>query len=523
MAEKKKFTMKTPLEPLEVYLLAADNPVGKRQLRPILRRKRAKKVLTREQVTAIKRGRRVLRKDMKERGIKNLNDFEEMAVSLGLYFDRKGLLWPLLLWFSRGNTAMKILATTAVMTTVMTVTEYVVEYVTEYVTEYLTEYVTEYVTEYKTEYLTEYVKEFIKEIQDRDRFTINLSDQMMKTGFELSEKPFDDPTFNPETDSKLALFAIPVTKIPCISISQIPHDVDTYENNTVQEYFVYTFYCRYINKDAERDMSGDLGKYKVTYDWAVRIHTEGLNTTTNEEGEETSPDETLPDGSDQTQEGRLKVSDAVWVMVIRDGEVIVSAKADVDENGELIPQMLPTQHILETQRIAFMDRSIEYINKGLSKIHPDINVDNIHDLHSVPTIGDKWETYNQKVEEYFEIEGIQDLTRLMLRTENWRERYRIVGESDNYNFYQVIADEFVSDKIVIERKATEVLPWIDERNEEYHKYTVVIWLEGDDPQCQNELMDGFIGLNFQIKAEDEEYIDNIITPSELSVEGDNIM
>lgn len=517
MADKKKrFTIGKPLESLEVYLLAADNPIGKRQLRPILRRKRAKKVLTREQVTAIKRGRRVLRRDLKERGIKNPNDFEEMAVSLGLYFDRKGLLWPLILWFSRGNTAMKILATTAVMTTVMTVTEYVVEYVTEYVTEYLTEYVTEYVTEYKTEYLTEYVKEYVKEIMDRDRFTINLSDEMMKTGFELSEKAFNDPTFNAEEDSKLALFAIPVTKIPCISIAQIPHEVDTFENNTIQEYFTYTFYCRYINKDAERDTSGDYEKYKVNYDWAVRIHTEGLNTTTNQENGETDPErDAAPEDTEQPESG-LKVSDAVWVMVIQDGEVIVSAKADVDENGEIIPQMIPTQHILETKRIAFMDRSIDYINLGLSKIHRDINVDNIHDLETV--FGEEWETYNQKVEDYFEVEGIQDLTRLMLRTENWRERYKVVGASDNYNYYQVVAEEFVSDEMVMERKGTEVLPWIDDHNEEFHKFTVVIWLEGDDPQCTNELMDGFIGLNFQIKSEHEEYVDNIITPAELSTE-----
>ena len=161
--KQRKFTIRPPLERLEVYMLAADNPVGKRQLRPIFRRKRSKEVLTREQVTAIKRGRRVLRKEMKERGLKNLNDFEQMATSLGLYFDRKGLLWPLILWFSKGNTALKVLATTTVLTTVVTMTEYVTEYITEYITEYLTEYVTEYVPEYITEYVTEYLTEYLAE------------------------------------------------------------------------------------------------------------------------------------------------------------------------------------------------------------------------------------------------------------------------------------------------------------------------------------------------------------------------
>ena len=59
------------LEKLEVYLIAADNPVGRKQLRPIFRRKRARKVLTREQVVAIKRGRMVLRREMKEQGFKS--------------------------------------------------------------------------------------------------------------------------------------------------------------------------------------------------------------------------------------------------------------------------------------------------------------------------------------------------------------------------------------------------------------------------------------------------------------------
>lgn len=503
--KKKGFTFNTPLGTLEEYMLAADNPVGKKQLRPIFRRKRAKKVLTREQVTAIKRGRRVLRRDMKERGIKRLSDFDEMATSLGLYFDRKGLLWPLILWFSKGNTALKVLATTTVLTTVVTMTEYVTEYITEYITEYLTEYVTEYVPEYITEYVTEYLTEYL----DKDRFTISLSHDMMKTGFELSEKPFDDPTYNAAEDSKQTLFAVPVTRIPCISIAQIPHDVDTLANNTVKEYLTYTFYCRFINKNAEQDMSGDYDKYAVNYDWGLRIHTEGLNTTTNPETGEIVVPEGTPDP--EATKGMPKVSDAVWVMVIQDGEVIVCAKSEVNENGELIPQQLPTQQILENQRIAYMDRSIDYINLGLKKIDPNLDVDDLYDLEA--EFGDRAEGLRNQIDAYFDMEGIQDMTRLMLRTENWRERYKIVGASDNYNYYQVSAEQFVSEELIVERTRKGVKPWIDNRNEEYHKYTVVMWLEGDDPQCTNELMDGFIGLNFQIKGENEDYVDTIVTPA----------
>ena len=486
---KRKNRFQPQYERLEVYLLAADNPIGKRQLRPIFRRKRSKQVLTREQVTAIKRGRRVLRKEMKERGLKRWIDFDQTATNLGLYFDRKGLLWPLILWFAKGNTAMKILATTTVLTTVMTVIEPVIEYVTEYVTQYVIEYVTEYVTDYL----------------DKDRFTVNLSHDMLNTGFELSETPnFEDP--------RQSLFALPITSVPCISISQIPHNVADLPNGSVKNYFTYTFYCRYINKNAERDMSGDLSQYAVNYVWGIRIHTEGLNTTTNPD---LPTEETAPDDSGQTQ---LKVSDAIWVMVIQDGEAILCAKGELNENGELINQMIPTQHVLETQRIAFMDRSIDYINQGLAQIDPALNVDNLHSIHSL--FGDRATEIQKKVDAYFELEGIQDLTQLMLRTENWRESYHIVGAYENYNYYQVSAEQFISDELIVERTREGVLPWIEGRSEEVHKYTVVIWLEGDDPQCKNELMDGFIGLNFQIRGEDEEYVDTIITPTIPTIPGE---
>lgn len=476
--EKKKgiFSwLKPKLEPLEVYMLAAENPVGKRQLRPIFRRRRSRVVLTREQVVAIKRGRRVLRKDMKERGLKRWSDFDETATSLGLYFDRRGLAL-IIPWFLGGNPALKILTTTVVVTMLVTVFEPVTEYVTQYVTEYVTEYITEYL--------------------DKDRFTINISDDLLNTGFELSETPgFENP--------QQTLFSVPVTRVPCVSITQIPHDVAEIPNNTIKEYFTYSFYCRYINKNAEADVNGDLAKYAVNYVWGIRKHIEGLNTTTNAP----TTDPTDPTAGDTG----VKVSDAVWLMVIRDDEVIIAAKAEKDEEGNLIPQMIPTQKVLESQRVAFKDRSMDYINQGLARIHPDITVDTVKELEKL--FGDRAADYEQQVEAYFDAEGIQPLTRLMLKTANWKDHYKEVGTYDNYSYYQVIAEKFLSEDVLVERKVEGVLPWIKDRNEEVHKYTVVIWLEGDDPQCTNALMDGHIGLNFQIKGENEEYVDAIVTPT----------
>ena len=84
------------MERLETYLIAADNPIGKKQRR-IIKRKRAGEVLTKEQVRAIKRGRKLLRKEMKAKGLKEKSDFELTASNMGLYFDKRRFL-ALLLW-----------------------------------------------------------------------------------------------------------------------------------------------------------------------------------------------------------------------------------------------------------------------------------------------------------------------------------------------------------------------------------------------------------------------------------------
>ena len=486
------------LERLEVYLLAADNAVGKRQLRPIFRRKRNRQVLTREQVTAIKRGRRVLRQEMKERGIKRREDFEAVATNLGLYFDR-GFLWMILLWFLSGNTAVKILATTTIITTTITVMQPVIEYVTEYVTEYITQYVTEYVTDYL----------------NKDQYTIHLSDDMMNAGFQLSETPdFADP--------RDVLFAEAAENVPCTSIFLIPADVDTTDGSHNEEaYFAYTFYCRYINKEAEQNPNGDLTQYAINYDWGLRIHNDSvipkkMNT------DATIPTETVPEGEEPTgtnQKREVKVSDAVWVMIIQDGEVILKARAEVDEDGNpvldaegnQVPAMLPTKEMLDTRRVAFFERPLdenEKIDLGLKDIDPELNLDNVY------TLFDPSDERREAIDDYFDTWGVTDLTKLMLRRQNWRKYYTEVARSEKSygKFYRVIAEDFVSDRMIAERTRT-ITPWIEGVNEVYHKYTVVFWLEGDDPQCTNDLMDGYIGLNFQIKGEEEKYEDVLTTPT----------
>ena len=64
-------------------------------------------------------------------------------------------------------------------------------------------------------------------------------------------------------------------------------------------------------------------------------------------------------------------------------------------------------------------------------------------------------------------------------------------------YKRVVTLPFVEENIVARGGQTDVKPT------DVHKYTVVIWLEGDDPQCTNDLIEGHLGLNFQFQLVEE--------------------
>ena len=204
---------------IEACLIAADNPVGKKQRR-LLRYKRSGEVLTREQVEAIKTGRKLLRKEMKAKGLKEKSDFELTASSMGLYFDKRSgfLLW--LRWLLHGRWLWALLGALALLMLAL----------------FLFSIVT----------------------QMRGHFTINMSDGLFKEGFVLSEtKDFRNPSTH--------LFCTPAENVPCISISHLPEDLDTIDGQHNANYFAYTFYCR------------NEGESTVGFDWQVNINSESQN------------------------------------------------------------------------------------------------------------------------------------------------------------------------------------------------------------------------------------------------------
>ncbi|MBQ7873788.1 MAG: hypothetical protein IJ306_01305 [Oscillospiraceae bacterium] len=404
-------------EKLETYLIAADNPVGKKQLRPIFRRKRSGEVLTREQVSAIKRGRKILRREMKEQGLKRRIDFELTATNMGLYFDKKGLLWPFFLWLIKDNTVLKVLATTAVLTTAVTVSVPVVQQVIEYLTEYIDKIVEQRVTEYQE-----------KEV---DRFTISLSDDMFNSGFTLSE----DFTFENATSQ---LVAMSVEGVPCISIRDIPLDVNEGEGQYPDNsFFAYTFYCRYESTEPD----------PINYYWTINI---------------TNQTE-IPMVDPETGEETIRlVSDAIWVMVFEDNEMLFYAKPGEDGKIEVLPER-------------------EYDPETGEEIKPKLAYE------GAPMI---------------------DFSK------NPESQYEIIQDGEYFDYYRIAPQNYLTDTVVANgmmlgvepfdiSKHDPTVPYDPENPNGIHKYTVVIWLEGDDPECTNELIGGKIGLNFRIHLEED--------------------
>lgn len=187
--------------------------------RGLFKRKRAGVELTKEEVQRIKAGRKKLRREMRQMGIKSKKEFELTASGLELYFDRNkrgaGLLWFLL-----GKGGWILLGAGLVLVAAL------------------------------------YAFSLVSEL--KGHFTISLSDKLFDRGFILSESEnFDNPTGN--------LFATPATDVPCISILEIPEDITHLDGSNNKKYFAYTFYIR------------NGGEQATGYNWQLNLNAQTNN------------------------------------------------------------------------------------------------------------------------------------------------------------------------------------------------------------------------------------------------------
>ena len=312
-------------------------------------KKRGGVALTKSEIKEIRQGRKKIRREMKELGIKDRKEFELTASSVGLYFD-KNSKWAMLLWFLKGKGGILLLASALLVLTSL----FAVSWITTM----------------------------------RGHFTINMSNDLFREGFTLSETAdFKNPT--------TYLVCTPLDHVPEISISHIPEDVDEYDGMHSSTYFAYTYYIR------------NEGESTVDYKWELALNSESQN-----------------------------VSSAVWVMVFEDGEMVFYAKEGAD--GQ--PEALPPEG--------------DY-NRGYLQ----------------PPMYDK--------------------------AKDPASQYEIVDPSATVPIWRVIPRPFLSDALVAQGIRLSMAP------QEVHKYTIVMWLEGDDPNCNNDLVGGHLGLEIYMSMLEE--------------------
>ena len=315
------------------------------------RKTRGGVALTREEVKYIKAERKKLKKQMKAVHAYDKHEFEATASSMGLYFDRRrGLL---LLWFFGGGRWLWALLGAALLLL-----------------------------------LALFAMTWISQM--RGYFTINLSKQMLRQGFLLSEtEDFAQPSAN--------LFAEPAVDVPCISITSLQQDIDSYEGQ--HNGFGYIAYTCFIRNE---------GDEAVDYNWELQITGESLECST-----------------------------AIWCLVIEDGVLDLYAEAGADG----LPQTVPGRE----------DNSQGYLH--------------------VPVL-----------------DLAQDKTKYL-------EPVKSVGSA---TYYRITTTPFVDEYTIAMGTQPGVEPM------DIHRYTVVMWLEGDDPQCTNDLIGGHLGVNLQFALVEEE-------------------
>lgn len=78
------------------------------------------------------------------------------------------------------------------------------------------------------------------------------------------------------------------------------------------------------------------------------------------------------------------------------------------------------------------------------------------------------------------------------------EQYQLIRATETKAFYRLVPLAFESEDVIASGNQEAVAPM------DVHKYTVVIWLEGDDPDCTNEKIGAYAGVEMHFRLEGEE-------------------
>lgn len=77
-------------------------------------------------------------------------------------------------------------------------------------------------------------------------------------------------------------------------------------------------------------------------------------------------------------------------------------------------------------------------------------------------------------------------------------QYEALVSQKGFTYWRLKPYLFAGDKLVQTGQFAEIVPG------EVHKFTVVVWLEGDDPDCTNDRIGGHLGLEFEMNLIEKE-------------------
>lgn len=340
------------------------------------RRTRAGVALTKAEIKLIRQKRKQLRKDLKKEGVKSKEDFEFTASALGYYFDKqkKGMM---LLWFFSGRILPILLAAAISAMAIL----YGVSQVT----------------------------------QMHGFFTVNITDDLLKTGFSLKEQFSSGYKV-----AVLSLGDVGVKEIPDSTITWLPEELEKAEGyhglskdsgdfSPQNSYFAYSFYITNEGQDT------------ASYSYNLRF-------------------------TQVTQ----NIDSALWFILFR---------SDVDPEGNLSD----TKMAFFARQSA--DGGSEVIPGGTRVAFPD---------------------------EYPFIHYYQP----MLAN---ADQFMPATSGSGIEGYRFSPIPFESETVIFSDQIYNVLPGYAQ------KYTVVAWLEGEDPDCTDALISGSAGLamNFSLINSDD--------------------
>ena len=197
----------------------------------------------------------------------------------------------------------------------------------------------------------------------------------------------------------------------------------------------------------------------------------------------------------------------IAAMIIRSGSFIVSIMDDIDDEYAIslseTPEFLSPTTVLKGKPVDHMD-NITYEWIGDDYEGSVDGVDSVDGSHNganyvaytfyVKSAGKKACTYDADIEVVGVSKGIDEAVRVMVYKNGEPTIYAkpVKGTADTLDYG---ADEnFIDDKIVMRTRTMELEPG------EMDKYTIVVWLEGWDPECVNDVLGGIMKMemNFTV-------------------------